>query len=226
MDQLTQIAALGKSYRITNYFEQGAFEPNFGAWEALDDGRGITAGFAGFCQYEPGGKQPGDLFSVCSRFCQLEQLADGNEWARWVNDKAHFQQLAKDSHNLRQAQLDIAKQLYGDPALQHAESLHLSLPVGVAVVYDTLIQHGDGDDPDSFEGILRRLRIQRRQFNCEDVFLLAFLDERREVLLNPANRETAKDWRESVSRVDALKLLVRQFPQLTGDYEAIIAERF
>jgi len=54
--------------------------------------------------------------------------------------------------------------------------------------------------------MIERTRQTQGEPDLEDegIWLAAFLEVRRQTLLFPHNRETAKEWRQSVSRVEAM----------------------
>jgi hypothetical protein len=79
------------------------------------------------------------------------------------------------------------------------------------------LQHGGGDDPDSFGAILARSQSGDGGSDGprdEADLLGRFLAVRRAVLLSPHNTETAEVWRRSVTRVDALETLLARNPAL------------
>jgi chitosanase len=73
------------------------------------------------------------------------------------------------------------------------------------VLYDSIIQHGDGDDPDGLPALLKRTEkavggTPKRGID-EKKWLESFLKIRRQDLENPHAKDTQKVWRESVDRV-------------------------
>ena len=87
-------------------------------------------------------------------------------------------------------------------------------PIGRLVFYDTLLQHGEGDDPDSFSAIFAAAlkRVSESGAAGEEDLIRAFLAIRKEVLLDPSESDTRHVWRQSVSRVDALLNLLDTNP--------------
>jgi chitosanase len=86
--------------------------------------------------------------------------------------------------------------------------LGLSFPLSLLNLYDTCIQHGDGDDPDGLPAIIDRATAQADGTPADGVdendWLRAFMDIRRSVLLNASDPDTREEWAESVGRADAL----------------------
>jgi chitosanase len=56
----------------------------------------------------------------------------------------------------RAAQDTLADRLTFTPALDAARRLGIRTPLGVAVLYDTAVQHGVADDPDGLPALIRR----------------------------------------------------------------------
>ena len=220
-----QTALLAPCIALTCKFEQNSFKPNFAAWEQLGDGRGVTAGFAGFTQFDPGdngNRTLGDLMDVWCRFRELGVDVPAPDYLDAIASADVWALLADTSHNLRQAQLDVNFANYGAPALGYVAQLGLKLPIALAIVYDTLVQHGDGDDPDSFGAI----RQETVWLTAEVPNLSRFLFVRRKVLFSPANKATADEWRKSVGRVDVLEWLLEHNPQLSGDWQSQVEARY
>ena len=85
-------------------------------------------------------------------------------------------------------------------------------PLGLVVVYDTAVQHGLGDGPDTLDSIIERTTGSAGGDPADGVdersWLAEFLEVRRETLENPGSDDTAGVWGQSVGRVDALRQLL------------------
>lgn len=188
--------------------------------EALGDGRGYTAGRAGFTS------ATGDLLTVAEHYSaavpesalapflpRLRELADAEDGSikgleglpeAWAESCVDPRQ--------RRVQDGVVDELYYLPAVRHWRALGLRTPLSLAALYDALIQHGDGDDPDGAPALLRRAR--RRAGGSphsgvgEHRFLGAFLTVRRADLLHAADPATRSVWRESVDRVAVWRQLM------------------
>jgi chitosanase len=112
----------------------------------------------------------------------------------------------------RAVQDRTADRLTFEPALAAARRLGLRTPLGVAVLYDTAVQHGTGSDPDGLPAILARttraVRADPAAGATEKAWLQAFLDVRADDLRNPHDKDSQQVWTESVDRVEALRRLV------------------
>jgi chitosanase len=202
--------------QIISVFENNTPEIDYAYAENLNDGRGITAGRAGFTS------ATGDMLTVVERYTQrvpgnplavylprLRELAaqesgavDGLE-----NLEAAWQTAAEDPI-FREVQDEVVDDEYYWPAVDHAEELGLLFPLSLLNLFDACIQHGDGDDPDGLPAIIERATTQAGGAPADDIdehdWLQAFMNIRRAVLLNPANPDTREEWAESVGRVDEL----------------------
>ena len=186
-----------KVQRVTNYFENGDFIFHFDYWEKLGDGRGITAGFCGFTQDDDSGDS--DLKEVYNQYIYISK--DNVRWTDFII-KSNWQSLAKNSHNLRQAQLDICDREYWAPAIKHIQPWMVN--IFYLLYYDMGVQHGWGNDPDSANAIINRVGIPDK--SKEGLYWIKKLcEERRKVLTNPVNKETVRVWKESLPRVDAIE---------------------
>ena len=208
------VATKGRAEALTSLFENGTTEIQYSYAQALGDGRGITAGRAGFTS------ATGDLLAVVEGYTQqvptsplaaylprLQELAatesgatDGLEgleaaWAAAADDPA-----------FRSAQDAMVDALYYQPALANAGGVGLCLPLSVAVIYDSIIQHGEGDDPDGLDALIERTN-EREGGNVSDgvdegVWLRSFLELRREDLAHAFDPDTREVWADSVGRCD------------------------
>jgi chitosanase len=202
--------------QIISVFENNTPIIDYAYAENLDDGRGITAGRAGFTS------ATGDMLLVIERYTEripgnplagylprLRELAAAEsgsvEGLESLEDA--WRTSAEDSIFL-EVQDEIVDEEYYWPAVEHAEELGLTFPLSLLNLYDTCVQHGDGDDPDGLPAIIDRATAQVDGTPADDVdendWLQAFMDIRRSVLLNATDPDTREEWAESVGRADAL----------------------
>jgi chitosanase len=208
-----------RAEQLTSLFENDTVEIQYGYAEALDDGRGITAGRAGFTS------GTGDMLQVVADYTarvpgnplatylpRLEELAaqesgavDGLEGL-----EAAWQGLADDAE-FRAAQDAVSDELYYQPAVRNAEEIGLCLPLSVAAIYDAIIQHGEGDDPDGLDALVNRTNDREGGSVADGVeegrWLRSFLAVRRDDLAHANDPETREVWAESVARVDVFREL-------------------
>lgn len=206
--------------QIISVFENDTIELQYAYVEALGDGRGYTAGRAGFTT------ATGDVLVVVERYAEdapdaalvaflprLEELAEqqSDSLEGLEGFPAAWAQAAEDER-FRAVQDEVVDELYFRPALARSCAVGLETPLGVAVLYDTNIQHGEGDDPDGLPALVDRTVERAGGSPASGVdeadWLSTFLDVRRETLENAFDPETRAAWAESVYRVDILETIV------------------
>jgi len=206
---------------ISNVFEVGGPEPAYDYVEALRDGRGFTVTQYGFCTYND------EVLSVIARIAGARPAtplrhfldwfpAPDTDLCRmpWPGFPAAWRSEAAQSPVLAQACEAEAEIRIVGPSEKFARQFSIRTAIGLSIFYDTVLQHGLGQDDDSFPTILGETAASVPGGSSEVGFLTRFLEVRRGVLLKAAAAETREAWRQSVSRVDALGLLLRENPDL------------
>ncbi|KAE8762661.1 chitosanase [Georgenia thermotolerans] len=143
----------------------------YGYIEDIGDGRGYTGGLVGFCS------GTGDMLALLRRYAER---APDNPLAPYLEAltaimAAPYSRRPKLSHRLldpgfvpawraaaddpafRQAQRELRDEVYWDPALEAARADGVG-PLGLAIYYDVSVNHGPGEDRESFGGILETAR--------------------------------------------------------------------
>jgi chitosanase len=189
-----------KLLQITSCFENDTPDLQWDYAEDLDDGRGWTCGIAGFTREEA------KFFKPTIEPKQWKSEDFNETWAALAEDDSF--------HEL---QLTVARNVFAAPALAAFQDRNCELPVTLSAFYDTCIQHGAGDDPDSFGAILEDWDSE----SSEADNLGTFLNRRREVLLDPDDADTQEEWSQSVSRVDALQALLANNADLDYPIEIV-----
>jgi chitosanase len=136
-----------------------------------------------------------------------------NDVSPSVTDLAGFPEAWQDASSVpafRQAQDLVMQRRYYDPALAEAERLGITRPLDVAILYDSLIQHGTGDDPDGFGAIVARVneRVGRPASADRHAWLSKFLDVRASVLAHPSDTQHVVAWPQTVERTNVLTALL------------------
>ncbi len=208
---------------LISVFENDTPTLQYGYAERLGDGRGITAGRAGFTT------GTGDAYLVVARYAsahpgaaisgflpELRRLltaADPSDTRRLSGFEAAWAQAADDDA-FRADQDAIVDSLYYRPAIRHARTAGVTLPLAVTELYDAIIQHGEGDDPDGLAALIARTNAAAHGTPAtgvdERAWLRTFLRVRRATLLNAHDPATRAEWRESVDRVDIVATLERE----------------
>ncbi len=227
--------------QINCLFENDTTQPQYDYIENLDDGRGFTFGKIGFTTAN------GDGYDLIKAYCAANSSSALHKYLPTLKELAAdededtdnlqgFEQAWKqEAMQTKSFQDKIAFETYGLPAITYCQKIGLQSTMAITFLYDTIIQHGDGDDDDSISAILARTiedmggtyTGKDEQGNSCDVihdpeinFLDSFLVMRKKCLMNPANEDTKDEWRESVDRVTALKnLLDSNNMNLTGSIQ-------
>lgn len=203
-----------RAEQLTSIFENDTIVLQYSYIEALHDGRGYTAGRAGFTT------ATGDLLDVVERYTAR---VPGNPLGAYLPrlrqlDRAHsgsvsglaglvpaWQSAAGDPV-FRTIQDEVVDETYYVPAVQHWYAAGLNTALSLAALYDAIIQHGDGEDPDGLPALLSRTASRVGGTPAtgvdEHAWLDAFLHVRREDLAHSYDPATRAAWAESVARVD------------------------
>jgi chitosanase len=204
---------------LISAFENSTTQIQYDYAENIHDGRGVTAGRAGFttatCDalsvIEAYGRRVGD--NALSGFVpELHRLCDQESdqtsglpeqdyidaWKAASRDKA-----------FRDAQDEVVDNDSFLPAMRAADKLGLTTALARAQLYDAAVQHGVGDDPDALNAMIERTNahVGTPREAGEKKWLDAFFETRLATLENPANKDTTADWRESVDRVRCMRTL-------------------
>jgi chitosanase len=204
-----------RAEQLTSVFENDKLEFQYGYVEELGDGRGITAGRVGFTT------GTGDAYEVVKRYTAVEtnnplahflpellrlNTADKkDDTSRLKGFRRAWKQAARDPKFCR-VQDEVTDEMYYVPAIKHAAEAGASAPLAIAAIYDALIQHGDGTDPDGVPALLKATEKAvggtPKTGVDEKKWLHGFLVTRRADLAHSADESTRKAWAESVDRVD------------------------
>lgn len=206
---------------LTSLFENSTTEIQYAYVEDIHDGRGFTAGRAGFTTATGDALQVIELYTsrvpsnpLAKYLPRLRVLAKAESGSVVGLDgfAAAWTTAAADPA-FRKAQDDVEDRLYFVPAMKRADDLHLATALARAEVYDAIIQHGEGDDPDGLPALLARTAKTVKGTPATGVdemkWLDAFFTVRRADLAHASDASTREAWAESVSRVDALRALAK-----------------
>jgi chitosanase len=216
--------------QITSTFENSTTTLQYAFCEDIGDGRGYTAGRAGFCT------GTGDFLQVVQRYTtakpgnglakylpRLREIAAefaDNGYADPVGDTDGLDGIDDAWHaaaadaTFRAAQDAIVDAAYYTPAMNYAKTLGLNTALAKGQMYDAIIQHGDGDDHDGLAAMIARANTRSGGTPAtgvsETTWLRNFLAVRRTTLLNATDPATREAWAGSVSRVDVYITLLNQ----------------
>ena len=231
-----------RAEQLTSLFENDTLELQYGYCAALKDGRGFTAGRAGFVTSTDevyrvvkayvAKNPPSELAAFLPRLKYLmEEQSDETSGLKGFPQA--WKRAAKDPL-FRAIQDDLVEELFWAPALEHARKLHIRTPLAIAAIHDSIIQHGNDSDPDGLPALLEHTRKEAGGTPAtgisEKKWLAAFLNVRREHLTNASEPATREEWRNSPDRILVLEAIAKSDNyNLTGpivvkseDFEAVI----
>lgn len=201
--------------RIVSTFENSTTVIQYAFIANINDGRGYTAGRAGFTS------GTGDMLQVVEHYIALApnnvlakylgalRAVNGTDSVAGLDGIVQAWKEAAQDGKFLAAQDAVNDRLYRQPARQLFTALGAKYPLTKLALYEAGIQHGFGNDFDSINKIASRATTAAGGAPVSGVDELkwhqAFLTERRKDLLNPANRATAAGWAASVSRADAIQ---------------------
>lgn len=212
--------------KLTSLFENSTFDLKYDYAEHLDDGRGITAGRAGFTT------GTGDLYEVVKKYTsekpnnplakylpRLKVLAETESSSvKGLNGLIENWAKAAKDPDFRKVQDNVVDEMYYKPAMEHVEKLGLKTPVAKAFVYDTIIQHGNGNDADGLPALInqtnKKMHGSPKTGVNEKKWLETFIAVRKSDLAHAHDPETRKVWSESTGRCDAFSSIIKD-----GNYE-------
>jgi len=202
--------------------------------EYLDDGRGYTAGRAGFTS------ATGDLLlvvkmyndsvpgNILAQYLPLLETYAASENGSVVGLEGLPNDWETSSNNeiFRYIQDFVSDSLYYLPAVNYCTENGLTYPLTLLCLYDACIQHGDGDDPDGLSAMIDRTNKKcggsPKDGTKEYKWLYHFNKIREKTLKDPDNEETQDEWKESIGRVKALEELRKNKNFLFNEAEIIV----
>jgi chitosanase len=223
---LADPARLRVAEAIISSFENSSTAMPYASAQDIGDGRGITAGRAGFTsgthdlllvvqQYEAsaGGERTpltGYLPALIAIDASVRDGGDGGDTSGLEGFEVAWRQTSQVDPRLDRAQDDVYRRLYLEPAMAQARAVGLTTALGQLVVLDSAVQHGTGSDPDGLATMIAETTEAHGSEPQPDRsgWLEEFLEIRRAHLLDPADEATTEVWRRSVPRVDTLETLL------------------
>lgn len=210
--------------QVISTFENSTTEIQYGYAEDIGDGRGITAGPFGATS------GTGDLLEVDKRLAEIDptdplvgflpalEEVNGSDSTEGLDGFIETWEQSAKGAALRSALDAVYDEWYFDPALRIAEEAGLTSDAGNLIILDTIVQHGEGDDPDGLPAIMNEVIAKQgtATIDNEKQWLIGFLETRREHLMHAADPATREGWRESVDRVRALFSILEQDMTLMG----------
>jgi chitosanase len=209
--------------QLISLFENDTPEIQYCYIENIDDGRGFTAGRAGFTT------ATADLLEVVERYTKdfgdnplspflprlREVAANNSDSTDGLEGLPDAWKKACDDQRFRDVQDQVVDDEYYLPAVQKATRVGLRLPLSIAQLYDAEIQHGGGDDPDGTPAMIKETTKRaggspRNHKVKEKTWLKTFLTVRTKHLQHAHDPATRGPWRDSVYRVVVFQYLVKK----------------
>ena len=209
-----------RAEQLTSLFENDSLDLRYEYIEDIGDGRGFTAGRAGFTT------ATGDLVEVVERYRNLRQVnvlvtfipelkrvaaAQSRDTSGLAGLPTAWTEAANDPL-FRRAQDQEVETVYFQPAMAAADALGLRTALGRAVLYDTIIQHGNGGDPDGLSQLVLEAKASSgdpgRGDAEERAWVKVFVGIRRAHLAHAADPATRAVWALSVTRCDVFLQLI------------------
>lgn len=205
---------------LVSVFENGTSDLRYDYVERLDDGRGYTCGKIGFTTDGP------EVRDVVAAWATLrpndplgrhlprlrELAADGSGGTDGLAGFPADWAAAAGDPEFRRIQDEMTDRIAYGPALELAHQLGIRTALGVAILFDTAVQHGMGTDPDGLPALADRATRSARgrpaDGTPEQRWLTAFLAVRADTLRHAYDPDTRAVWAESADRVKALRRLV------------------
>jgi chitosanase len=203
-----------RAAQITSSFENSTLELQYDYVENIGDGRGLTAGRAGFTS------ATGDLLLMVRRYSAVKsdnvlvpylpalEAVNGTDSVQGLDGFPDAWAEAADDPDFRELQDQLVDELYFDPAMKMAADVGVETALGQLVIWDTMIQHGAGGRHGTRSIIKDTEEIVGTVGQSESAWLDAFLDARLRHLLRMYPATTKDADVSSESRVDALRSLL------------------
>jgi chitosanase len=173
-------------------FESGKPVLDYENVEDDDDGRGWTCGIAGFTLEEA---------KYFTGFFPVAAWHKPEFPTTWKNACRNFT-------TFKSFQEHLFMKLFGKPSESVFKARNFAQRTTLVALLDTVVQHGNGLDPDGFMEIVHRTDADFKAAlrpQDEQTWILQFLQHRWMVLTKPKNQATRLVWRQSRSRVKVLK---------------------
>ncbi|KAJ1724465.1 hypothetical protein LPJ61_005735, partial [Coemansia biformis] len=235
--------------RITNVYENSDTQFHYDYCEDLKDGRGITAGIAGFCT------GTADAWEVIQEYHKLtggndgfspmdgtlaKLAASGSESTAGISSYCDvWKKLGASDKKFQQAQDTLRDKLYYFPSQASADSVGLKLDISRGMLYDTGIEHGTGNDLD---GLLTLVAETSKSFTSDQsgkspntlninghkvdeiVWLKKFIEIRTADLTNPKEKDNqgGNYWAQTTYRTKSYSYIIDQGQFMFGSSVKIL----
>ncbi len=216
--------------QFISIFENGSTDIEYDYAENIGDGRGITAGRAGFTS------ATGDMLIVINKYTEFKP---DNSLAQYTDELAHLVDLrynvgdrkgsastknlgglieAWKEHSQDQAfrdiQDEVVDEMYFDTAVAKAESIGATLPLSILCLYDANIMHGES----GLEELVNKTNQQMKaKGDFDEVsWITKFNAVRKDIMLSDSS------WKYAATRVDELDDLIESKNYQLAPFKMVI----
>jgi chitosanase len=216
--------------QFISIFENGSTDIEYDYAENIGDGRGITAGRAGFTS------ATGDMLIVINKYTKLKP---DNSLAQYTDELAYLVDLrynvgdrkgSASTKNLgglveawkehsqyqvfKDIQDEVVDEMYFDTAVEKAKSIGATLPLSLLCLYDANIMHGES-------GLEELVSKTNQQMNAKGDFdevswITKFNAVRKKIMLSDSS------WKDATTRVDELDDLIESKNYQLSPFKMVI----
>ncbi|MEN8904624.1 MAG: chitosanase, partial [Clostridiales bacterium] len=196
---------------LTSIFENSTTDLQYTYCEDIDDGRGLTFGFAGFCS----GTYDGTMFlkeykklnpnNILTKYIPIFEKIDdmdnhentdglenfGDDFASCINDSKFIE-----------AQKNLCDRLYWNPSQDALTEIGAKYSITKGELYDSFINHGEDGAKEIIDEATSNVGGTPGEGIDEKEWLSSFLEERLKVLSEDST------WKEAVDRVHVYQKLL------------------
>ncbi len=192
-------------FKLTSIFENSSTTIQYNYCENINDGRGYTFGFVGFCS----GTYDGTMMlkeyralnpnNILIKYIPAFERIDKGPRKNGLNsDVSGLENLVQDIKSIKdplfiQAQINVADRLYIKPSQEKLKQLGFKNAISQGQLYDMYINHGE----DGALAIIKSVQV-----SDEITWLSNILNKRLSVL------EADRTWKEAVDRVKVYQKLL------------------
>jgi chitosanase len=217
------LSFIGMSYsqvqtvlQLTSIFENSTLDLQFHYVEDINDGRGYTFGFVGFCSgtgdgsqmlaeyLRLSGGQDTDTIKYLKAMKAIDAEGKGmNPSLRGLEGFVNYVNKNGKNKEWIQANLNIANKLYVTPSQNKAKELGLTSPLSKGQLYDSYLNHGES-------GAISIIKKSRSisAAGSEKLWMEKYLQNRYNILAQD------RTWASSVDRVKVYQKLLAENPEL------------
>jgi chitosanase len=190
--------------QITSIFENSTTELEYTYCENIDDGRGLTFGFAGFCSGTYDGTMflkeykklnpENKLIKYIPIFENIDNI-DEKDNTEGLEDFAEDFASCIDDSRFIEAQINLCDRLYWNPSQEAVNEIGAKYPITKGQLYDAFINHGENGARDLMEEATDNVGGTPDSGVDEKEWLSCFLNARLQVL------EEDSTWKEAIDRI-------------------------